>query len=126
MKKKIILSAVMAAAVIGGAFFYLYGASDRQHMLAAESNFRPAEVIPGEQGGKKGVTFVMDLCVPMEKPLKCEVRKYGLFVPYGKEAVGMPYVQRPVDIETVDGARVEAEARADMVENVRHDDTASN
>lgn len=122
MKKKLAIASLAIVAITGGTYGII-SSSHPQHLsqfvLSAENHMRAAEVIEGEQDGKKGVTFAMELCVPMPAPAKCEVRKYGLFVPYGKEAFGMPYSQRPVDIETVEEARLEAEVRADTIENVK-------
>lgn len=70
-----------------------------------------------EEAGN-GWAFTYDLCVPQVPPNVCQKQRFKLVVPKGTIAEGMPYVQRPIDIETVEQARIEAEARADMIENI--------
>jgi hypothetical protein len=123
MKKQIAAGALVLTVLSGAAYgFYGHIEHQKQYMLSEEKNLRPAEVLEGEQEGKKGVTFVMNLCVPMPAPAACDKRKFGIFVPYGTEAKGMPYEKRAIDVESVEEARIEAEARADMIENVKRQD----
>jgi hypothetical protein len=80
---------------------------------------------PVIEESESGWTFTYDLCVPMPKPIPCVEHEFPLFVPKGTKAIGMSYIQRPVDIQTVEMARIEAEARADVIENVQKDESFS-
>ena len=67
---------------------------------------------------KDGWAFTYDLCVPMPYPVPCTMRTFTIAVPKGTKMPNMPNPVRPKDIETLEDARIEAEMKADMIENV--------
>lgn len=73
---------------------------------------------------KEGFNFEYKLKIPRAKGYKVRPRDITLCVPKGDVAIGMPIdkggspYKRPKSVNTAEDARVEAEMRADIIENV--------
>jgi hypothetical protein len=65
--------------------------------------------------------FTYNLCVPMPPPESCVKYPFDLAERTGLDTIGMPYPKRTKEFMSVDDMRGEAEERADMIENIRHE-----
>lgn len=65
-----------------------------------------------------GCSFVYNLCVPSPPPLACASHTFTLNETYGEDANFMPYNKRDHNFTTKDELKSEAEARANLIENI--------
>lgn len=111
MKKLVKVGAVVAVLGVG---LYFYGPSlSPSHKSATWVRSEPVKTC-----SEKGCNFVYTLCVPSLPVGNCDARQFNLSESYGADTSFMPYPTRDHAFTTPEELRSEADARADIIENI--------
>lgn len=113
MNRKLLIGAVVVVGLAGAGGYYGHALLSGEHESTAWARPEPKTSCSGQS-----CTFTYRLCKPSLPVGSCEVGTYELSQSMGWETNFMPYPRRDHEFTTTAELRSEADARADLIENI--------